>query len=265
MSIHAQTLIAWLEEIAPRRWAEDWDNVGLQVGTLDRRVDKVMLSLDVTESVVEEAIATGCQMIIAHHPPIFRPLRSLRTDLAQGRMLALLIKHDITVYAAHTNLDMAPTGGVNAVLADLLGLQNREPLNLVGTDPERSLGLKGSLPERISFASLIERVKEDLHVPRLRFVGDGAATVKKLAIYSGSGGEQVYRAAGRVDVLITGDVSYHQALDAQSFGLCVIDAGHYWTEWPIIPTLRDYLAAKMQRHKAELIISRTNKDVWSWI
>jgi dinuclear metal center YbgI/SA1388 family protein len=133
MSVHAQTIIAWIEQLAPKAWAEDWDNVGLLVGSLQKQVERVLLTLDVDEAVVEEAIALGSSLIIAHHPLIFRPLKAIRTDLANGKLLERLIKHDIAVYAAHTNLDVSPTG-VNQALAEQLGLSELEPLKTVGSE-----------------------------------------------------------------------------------------------------------------------------------
>lgn len=122
MSIHGQTVIQWLESFSPKHLAEEWDKVGLQLGTLQKQVNRVLVTLDVTPDVVEEAIEKKVELIIAHHPIIFRALNHLRTDLPAGKLYEKLIKHDIAVYAAHTNLDIAE-GGVNDWLARALGLQ----------------------------------------------------------------------------------------------------------------------------------------------
>lgn len=116
-----------IEKWAPKNLAYDWDPIGLQVGTYDARVEKVMVTLDVMESVVDEAIQKNVDLIIAHHPMIFTPLRNINFDTPLGRTLLKLIKHDITVYAAHTNLDIAE-GGVNDLLCDKLELSNQEYL-----------------------------------------------------------------------------------------------------------------------------------------
>lgn len=127
MAVQAKQVINWLEQLAPQRLALEGDPVGLQVGTLDRKVEKVLVTLDVTEAVAEEAVRKGAQLIIAHHPPLYRPVRSINLNTPQGRLLARLIKEDLTVYAAHTNLDIAE-GGLNDWLAERLGLQNCEVL-----------------------------------------------------------------------------------------------------------------------------------------
>ena len=122
-----------IEEWAPKSFAYDWDNVGLQVGSYNKPVRKILVTLDVLESVVDEAIEKNVDLIIAHHPLLFKPFKQLNLDSWRGRIIQKLIQHNITVYAAHTNLDMA-TGGVNDLLADMLGLENRGIL--VDTDPE---------------------------------------------------------------------------------------------------------------------------------
>lgn len=138
MSVHAETIIQWLEEFAPKHLAVDGDKIGLQIGTLKKRVKKVLVTLDVTETVVEEAIREQVDLIIAHHAVIFKPLPHVRTDLPAGRMIAKLLTHDIAVYVAHTNLDIAP-GGVNDWLAERLGLVDTEVLSVTHQEKLKKL------------------------------------------------------------------------------------------------------------------------------
>jgi len=116
-----------VEELAPKELAYDWDNVGLQVGSHNKRVNRIMVTLDVLENVVDEAIEKDVDLIIAHHPLIFKPLKQLNHDTVKGKIINKLIKHDITVYATHTNLDIAK-GGVNDMLADVLHIKGVKPL-----------------------------------------------------------------------------------------------------------------------------------------
>jgi len=127
MYAHGQTVIQMMERLAPKHLAEDWDKVGLQVGTLQKEVKKVLVTLEVTEAVVQEAVQEQADLIIAHHPVIFRPLNHLITDYSQGRKLELLIKHDIAVYASHTNLDITE-GGMNDWMAEALQLSGVKPM-----------------------------------------------------------------------------------------------------------------------------------------
>lgn len=124
---NGQQIIEEFEKWSPKYLAMEGDPIGLHVGTLNKKVERVLVTLDVDERVVDEAIEKNAGLIIAHHPPIFRPLKNLQTDFPQGRLMEKLIKHDIAVYAAHTNLDVAK-GGVNDLLAEALGLQNLKVL-----------------------------------------------------------------------------------------------------------------------------------------
>lgn len=127
MLASAQRIIQFIEEFAPKHLAMEGDRIGLQIGTLQKKVKKVMVALDILEEVVDEAIAEGVDLLVAHHAVIFQPLKQIRTDLPAGRIIEKLIKHDIAVYIAHTNLDTAP-GGINDWLVEALGLQEVELL-----------------------------------------------------------------------------------------------------------------------------------------
>lgn len=132
--VNGHEIITVFEQWSPKRFAENWDPIGLHIGQLNRPVEKVIVTLDVNEAVVDEAIEEGANLIIAHHPPIFSPLKHIWTDTPQGRLIEKCIKHDISVYAAHTNLDVAP-GGVNDLLASRLGLADIEVMEPTISDP----------------------------------------------------------------------------------------------------------------------------------
>lgn len=138
MFAHGQTLIQYVERLAPKSLAMEGDKIGLHVGTLQKQVKKVMIALDVLESVVDEAIAEGVDLIVAHHAVIYRPLKNIRTDLAAGRVFEKLIKHDIAVYTAHTNLDVA-VGGMNDWLAEAIGLTKVDVLDVLSRDAWKKL------------------------------------------------------------------------------------------------------------------------------
>lgn len=135
---NGQAIIQAFEQFSPKSLAVEGDKVGLQVGTLNKKINKVMIALDVLEPVVDEAIEKGVDLIIAHHPIIFKPIKALRTDQTYGRTIEKLIKHDITVYAAHTNLDVA-SGGVNDMMAEALELEEVDILVETGQDPLKKL------------------------------------------------------------------------------------------------------------------------------
>lgn len=154
MSVNAQTIIQWFEQFSPKHLAVEGDKVGLQLGTLQKSVAKVMITLDVTEEVVEEAITKEVGLIIAHHPIIYRPLSHLRTDLPSGKMIASLLKHDIAVYTAHTNLDVT-SGGVNDWLARQVDLEEVEVLSTTYVETMKKLVVFTPLSEE-------QRIREAL-------------------------------------------------------------------------------------------------------
>jgi dinuclear metal center YbgI/SA1388 family protein len=138
MLASGQLIVQYIERLAPKSIAMPDDKIGLHVGTLHKQVKKVMVALDVLEEVVDEAIAEGVDLIVAHHAVIFRPLKHLRTDLPAGKLYEKLLKHDIAVYTAHTNLDVAE-GGINDWLAEEIGLTDVEVLDVLHTDPLKKL------------------------------------------------------------------------------------------------------------------------------
>lgn len=149
---HVQTIIQAFEEFSPKHLAMEGDKIGLQLGSLSKKAGKVMVTLDVLEPVVDEAVEAGVDLIIAHHPLLFRPIKSLNVDTAYGRTVEKLIKHDITVYAAHTNLDVAE-GGVNDLMCEALGIEDTEVL--VPTSEDGLKKLVAFVPEKYA-----DRVRE---------------------------------------------------------------------------------------------------------
>lgn len=164
MFANAQTVIQWMEKLAPKHYAMEGDPIGLQLGTLDKTVEAVLVALDVTEEVVREAAEIGAKLIIAHHAILYRPVKQLRTDLPAGRLYESLIKNDIAVYVAHTNLDVAE-GGVNDALADALGLSERTVLEPVYS--EEMFKLVVFVPEEHS-----DRVREAMFRAGAGWIGN---------------------------------------------------------------------------------------------
>lgn len=368
MPVKCQTVISLIEKFAPKILAEDWDNVGLQVGDPAQDLAGILITLDVNSQVIREAVKVGANLIVSHHPIIFKPVKNLRSDLPQGRMVADLIKNDIGVYCAHTNLDSA-SEGVNQVLAELLGLQEVEILNpdkneklykivvfipedylepvreamtkngagwignysdctfyvygtgtfkacegcnpfigevgtlekaaearletivresqlnrviramitahpyeevaydiypLQNTSGSYGLGRVGRLPQKVSLAQFMEQVKKALDIHTLRYGGNPQDEVKKVAVCGGSGAGLMHKAAfAGADVLLTGDLKYHEAQQALELGLAFVDAGHFATENPIVYRLAKWLNAALAEEGLSLPvhISKVNCDV----
>ncbi|WP_371370673.1 Nif3-like dinuclear metal center hexameric protein [Sporomusa aerivorans] len=370
MSVKCRDIIAEVEQLAPKHFAESWDNVGLLIGRPDQDIHKVLVTLDVDTAVVEEAIAVQADMIVAHHPLLFKGLTRIRTDSPQGNMLASLIKKDVAVYAAHTNLDSAP-GGVNDVLARKLNLRNVVPLTTVyqeklhklvvfvpvshvetvraamtaagaghignyshctfqtqgvgtflplagtspyigeqnkleyveeyrletiiplsirsqvvsamlaahpyeevayddyllqNTGPGSGLGRVGELSQPLTLADFINQIKSALCIQSLKAAGPTKTFIQKVAVCGGSGASLIKNAiTAGADVLVTGDVKYHEAQEAIAAGLNIIDAGHFATEQPVVECLVEYLnqCASKNAWNLPIFANKSNRDVFS--
>ena len=372
MSVKVATIIETIEKIVPRKLAYDWDNVGLLVGDSRAEVDKVLVSLDVNDLVVEEAVGEGAGMIISHHPLIFKPIKNILWDNPMGAVLKKIIQKELNVYAAHTNLDLCRSG-VNQALFERLGLEKGEILKVAITDklfkfvvfvpmshvqqikiamgnagagwignyshcsfstpgigsfkplegsspyigrtgeieeveemrletivPEKllnkvlkavikahpyeevaydlyplansgeeyGLGLIGIYANPFSKNEFLQMLKERLQAPFLKAAGPLPERIEKVGVCGGSGGALIGNAAFKgSQVLITGDVSYHQAQEAENLGICVIDAGHGITEKLIVPIFASNLKNELQLQKTnvEVIVSKVNNEPWTFI
>ncbi len=342
-------ILGIINKIAPQSLAESWDNVGLQVGDPSSKVTRVMVALDATTSVVDEAISSNCQLLVTHHPLIFKPQKSISTTSPQGSLIHKAIRSGLSIISMHTNYDIAE-GGLNDVLAEHLGLSDctilqftsgQELVKLVVFVPEDSfqsvrsalfphaeslgayrdcsfsaagegtftplaganptigsvgtlekvrefrlellidrvklpqalktlvsvhpyeepafdlyllanegvqcgLGRLGRLPEATPLEIYARQVARQLNTPGVRFVGNPESSVTKVALCSG-GGASVMRSAARsgAQVLVTGDVKYHDARDAEDLGIALIDAGHFATEIIMAEAVRKKLQQKL--------------------
>ena len=262
--VKCQDVMQAMERIAPRRLAEEWDNPGLLVGSPHDEVRKILVALDVREETVERAIEDGCDLIVAHHPLIFRALKALRTDDATGCKIARLIKADIAVFAAHTNLDSA-AGGVNDVLAERLEMHDVAPLVEGAADSEPGLGRIGSLRAEFSLEDFAALVKEKLGLSSMRVACAGERRISRVALCGGSGAEFVGRAAAKgADAYVTGDVKYHDAERAIGLGIHVLDAGHFATEQPIVARLAERLKKELG-DGVEIVAETKSSDFFKFI
>ena len=335
MGVKCKDIANYIESIAPSRLAEEWDNVGLMVGDAGREIDRVLTCLDVTSEVVEEAIGMKAQLILSHHPFIFKGLKSIDEGDVKGRLVHRIIRNDLCVYSAHTNLDFAE-GGINDYLAGLLDLEEVKNLKehlsdklykvvvfvpeesldavrdamsgsgagwigrysdcsfaakgtgtfkpLEGTNPyigstgklekvqeyrletvvsqwnlhktvdaiikvhpyeevaydvypleiegkQYGYGKVGTLKSPMELEDFIGLVKRKLGVSSVRLIGKPHGEINNVAVFGGSFDESLIKTVKRkADILVTGDIKYHTALDMTELDMCVVDAGHYGTE-----------------------------------
>lgn len=218
-----------IEAFAPLPLQEDYDNAGLQVGNPEHQVNAVMLCLDVTADVLDEAVRRQCDMIVSHHPLIFRGLKSLTGADETQRIAMRALEAGVAIYSAHTNLD-STWNGVSHEMAHMLGVRDIEVLEPHAADPHAGLGVIGNImpTPKLEF---LRRIKEKFNVRDLRYSSQSKAiVVKRVALCGGSGASLIRRAmAAGADLYVTGDVKYH---DFASFGadIVIADIGHYESE-----------------------------------
>ena len=259
-------ILAYIAELAPWGLAEEWDNVGLMIGSRHHEVKKVLVSLDVTRQTIEAAISSGANLIISHHPFIFSKLKVVDLDDDKGEQIELLIKNNISIISAHTNLDVAK-GGINDTLAQIIGLKDCEILNEyipVGYSENFGLGKIGRLENEMNGTAFIQHIKLALNVANIRIAGAVPDTISKVAVFCGSFDVELeHLKKSGADVLVTGDLKYHEALDAREMGLCIIDAGHFATEHIIVEKLAKTLQDRFSQLKIQCNTLETDPFVFA--
>lgn len=221
----------------------DWDNPGLLVGRQDKEVRRIYLALDATDPIVEDAIRQEADLLLTHHPLIFKPLKRINDRDFIGRRLLSLMEHGIACYAMHTNFDSAP-GCMADLAANRLRLDHQAVLEVTG---ERDgipygIGKMGELPEEISLRELAVQVKQAFGLPFVTVYGDLEGKVRRCAISPGSGGSMIAPAVRQgMDVLVTGDIGHHEGIDSVASQMAVIDGGHYGLEHIYMDFMEGYL------------------------
>ncbi len=243
--MRVKDLLKTLDEIAAFGLAQQYDNVGLMLGDPDKSIKGILVALDPTEEVLAEALEVGADCIITHHPLIFHPLKSIYTDQPMGRFLRLALGNEISVIGCHTNLDQA-VGGVNDVLASSLGMQNTRPLVSAENDPEAAsavgFGRVGRLADPLSPEAFIGYLCDFFKLPVLRVAGPLPEEISTVAVCGGSGSDLAAAAyASGAQVYVTGEVKHSTARWAEEAGFCIIDAGHFATENPVVEAVVEVL------------------------
>lgn len=255
----------YLDELAPFSLQMDFDNAGFLVGRGSRSVTKIMVALDITGEVVEEAAQEGAELVVSHHPLIFHPVRSVTDKDPTGRTILSLVERNIAAICAHTNLDVV-AGGVNDALAVRLGLTQIEQLQQGGAAPNGlpyGLGrvgiLEGAPSDTSAFAA---KVKHALSANGVRYV-DAHRPVRQVAVGGGACADLLpqVKALG-CDTFVTSDVKYNGFLDARDMGINLIDAGHFPTENVVCPVLAEWLERRFP--ETAVICSQRHHEVFSY-
>jgi GTP cyclohydrolase I len=224
-----------IEEKYPLALAEGYDNTGLIIGDPKAIITKILVCLDINDEIINEAIENNANMIVSHHPLIFSPIKHLFYDDYMAALIVKIIKHDICIYALHTNFDNAEDG-MNDILAETLGLNN---INKLGN----STGRYGIIESDMLLIEFCDFVKVKLNINSLRVTGNLNSIIRYVAVVGGAGCSFINSAVAlNCDVMITGDVKHHDAIDASNSGICVIDAGHFSTEVLSLPYIVNFIS-----------------------
>ena len=258
--IRLQDVVSFLREFAPPELAEDWDNIGLLIGDPAEEIRSVLTCLTLTQNIADEAISRGVQLIVTHHPVLFRPVQRLTTETSEGRMLLSLIRAGISVYSPHTSYDSA-ADGINAQLARLFELRDVQPLRpnvaLASETPQAGSGRWGTLPNTTSLRNLIERVKPALRVATVQYVGNLDRPITKLGIACGAAAEFLRDAAQLgCEALLTGEARFHSCLEAEAANIALILPGHFATERPAMEQLANVLHSRFP----ELVVQASQTE-----
>jgi len=234
-------IIDQLELWAPVEYAESYDNVGLLTGDFRQSVTGVLINLDMIESVIDEAIARDCNLVIAHHPIWFRSKKRLIAEDYVSKTLIKAIQHNIALYAFHTNLDNV-RDGVNRKLADKLALQHTQLLAPKPDQPEIGAGMIGYLPQPTEPMRWLHQIKDRFQAGGIRYADCPLTQIHKVAVCGGAGSFLIKRAlAAHADAMITADITYHTFFDNEN-KMWLIDIGHYESEQFTSELIADYLS-----------------------
>lgn len=234
-------IIDILQKQAAETYALEWDNVGLLVGSRKKEVKKIYIALDASDEAVGEAVTQGADLLLTHHPLIFRGIRHVTDDDFIGRRVMALVRADMSYYAMHTNFDVM---GMARLAADKIELKDTVPLEETCMEAgiRQGIGRTGNFTKEVTLRECCMRVKSAFGIEQVKVFGDPEKIIRRAAICPGSGGSNVKNAlAVGADVYITGDIDHHTGMDAVACNMAVIDAGHYGVEQIFIKFMAEYI------------------------
>lgn len=257
-----KNIIAYIEERAPILLQEPYDNSGLILGNTDTEVSKVLVCLDVDIDAVEYAISQNCQLVLSHHPTVFKALKNFTAETRESSILIKAIRNDLALYSSHTNFDSAE-GGLSDLLCEKLGLKNTKVLKKISYDSAEYGSGRYGVTEPIEGKEFINRIKTKLSLDNIRYVGQIPKTVEKIAVYNGSYDRDIIDELIKISpvILITGDLKYHDAQELLYNGIFTIDAGHYGTEVIFVDEVAEILGNQFPRLD---ILKYYGKDIFTY-
>lgn len=259
MSFKVKDLCGIIEEFAPQKLKEDYDNVGLMVGNTEDNINSILMALDCTLDVIDEAVSKECNMIVTHHPLLFRKPSSITNETLQGTKILKLAQNKINLYSAHTNFDSV-NGGLNDMIVELLGFGTGEIIEANGEGSGIGRFIRLKTPVTLNYLCSI--IKDKLQIKSLRYCGKDDIKISKIAVINGSG-EGFFESSRKLgaECVITGDTSYHYVSDYNEMGMCIIDAGHFGTEWPAVKVAASKLQNALNERELNINIYVSNCNI----
>ncbi|MFH1216788.1 MAG: Nif3-like dinuclear metal center hexameric protein [Pseudomonadota bacterium] len=253
-------ILDFLGRMAPWDLAESWDNVGLMVGNPEQEARGVLVALDPTMPVMNEALDQKANIIITHHPLIFHPIKSINTATSFGKLLTKALNHDISIISCHTNLDLIEDG-VSDTLATIFGLKKTTPLSPAGNEPGQGFGKIGDLPSPMDRDLFLHFIARQLNIEGITLAGTPPAIISRVALCGGSGSEFAEKAlkAG-ADIYITAELKHSVARWAEENQLCIIDGSHFATENVVIPMLVARLQTFFQQNDSAVPVLASQRQ-----
>ncbi len=252
-------IIDMMESLAPQRLAESWDNSGLQCGDRTWPVKRIVVALDPSVSVVKAACERKADLLITHHPLIFRAIKNIILDSPVGEIIDLSVRNRLAIFSAHTNLDIV-NGGLNDLFAQKLGLRNcrfLEPPTETHDDMviQHGLGRVGELASPVNLGVLAEMIKTAFGLAVLKVSGSLLMPVKKIAVCTGSGsGLMKQFLSTDAEVYVSGDLKFHDAKDAETHHRVLIDVGHFASEQLMIALIAGQLADRIEAEGLDVTV-----------
>ena len=256
--MYIKEIISIIEAYAPLKLQASFDNSGLLCGDPERELTSILLCIDVTEEVVKEAIDKGHNLIISHHPLIFSGLKHITPATYVERCVIDAIKHDITIYAAHTNMDVV-ANGVSGRMADKLDLHHRQILQPEGDPVDgNGFGIIGELQQPVESMAFLQQVKEIFRCDRLRYTTPHTSSIQRVAVCGGAGASFFKQAlAGQADIYISGDFKYHDFFLTEN-RIMIADIGHYESEQFTKEIFHEILTKKISKFAVQFSEINTN-------
>ncbi len=252
-------IIDFLNSFAPSYLAEDYDNVGLLVGDKDKEIEKVLITLDADENVVKDAEDKDCDLVISHHPLIFKPLKRVITDDSTARAIIELIKNDIALVSVHTNFDSVKSGLCDLFLDKIADTKNRCAIE---GDSENGSGRMAQMKQATPLLEILKRIKEEFSLDNLRYIGNPDKQIAKIAVCNGGGADFLYTAneAG-CDLYVSGDFKYHHARFAYENDIALVEVPHYDAEIMFCEYAKNILEKEFKKD-LQICVTDKNTDVW---